>query len=192
MMLSSMTRPLRLAIRIKQHYFRYAYLFNPWRREHPTQPRLLRWLLLPAVRLGLLAGFDNIEYSRINGPPGKLHIGEGCSTMNTFFVTTFGEITVGRDTLFGHDCHVITGTHRFYEGRRASLVPDAPFAETEIPEGGHDIVIGEGCFIGAGTIILAPAVIGDNVIISAGSVVGRDIPSGSLAGGSPARVIGKS
>jgi acetyltransferase-like isoleucine patch superfamily enzyme len=187
-----MNQLLRFAVRVKRHYFRAAYVFNPWRRDHPTQPRLLRLLLLPIVRLGLLAGFENIDYGRINGPPDRLHIGDGCSTMNTVFVLTFGEITVGRDTLFGHDCHVITGTHRFYEGRRASLVPDAPFGETEIPEGGHDVVIGEGCFIGAGTIILGPAVIGDNVIISAGSVVSRDIPSGSFAGGSPARVLGKS
>jgi acetyltransferase-like isoleucine patch superfamily enzyme len=191
-MIGLMTRFLRLVARIKHHYFRPAYLFNPWRRQHPTQPRWLRLLLLPIVRLGLLAGFENIDYGRVNGLPSKLHIGDGCSTMNTVFVTTFGEITVGRDTLFAHDCHVITGTHRFYEGRRASLVPDAPFDETEIPEGNHDVVIGEGCFIGAGTIILAPAVIGDNVIISAGSVVSRDIPSGSFAGGSPARVLGKS
>lgn len=33
--------------------------------------------------------------------------------------------------------------------------------------------------------------IGDNVIIGAGSVVTRDVPSGSVAVGCPARVIGR-
>lgn len=33
--------------------------------------------------------------------------------------------------------------------------------------------------------------IGDNVIIGAGSVVTRDIPSGSVAVGCPAKVIGR-
>lgn len=34
-------------------------------------------------------------------------------------------------------------------------------------------------------------VIGDNVIIGAGSVVTRDIPSGSVAVGCPAKVVGR-
>lgn len=41
-------------------------------------------------------------------------------------------------------------------------------------------MIGEGCWIGAGTIILKGVTIGDNVLISAGSLVKRDIPSNSL------------
>ena len=49
--------------------------------------------------------------------------------------------------------------------------------------------IGNNVFIGAGTIVLPGVTIGDNVVIGAGSVVSRDIPSDSLAVGSPARVI---
>jgi acetyltransferase-like isoleucine patch superfamily enzyme len=51
--------------------------------------------------------------------------------------------------------------------------------------------IGNNVFIGAGTKILYNLKIGDNVIIAAGSVVTSDIPSGSIVGGVPAKVIGK-
>ena len=44
-------------------------------------------------------------------------------------------------------------------------------------------------WIGGGTTILPGVTIGDNVVIGAGSVVTRDIPSNSLAVGNPARVI---
>ena len=64
--------------------------------------------------------------------------------------------------------------------------------------GNHDVYkehigridIGNNVFIGANTIILSPVKIGDNVVIAAGAVVNRDIPSGSVAAGVPAKVIG--
>lgn len=51
------------------------------------------------------------------------------------------------------------------------------------------IIIGNNVFIGVGSILLPGITIGDNVIIGAGAVVTRDIPSNSVAVGSPARVI---
>ena len=45
-------------------------------------------------------------------------------------------------------------------------------------------------FIGGRSVILYDVTIGDNVIIGAGSVVTRDVPSGSVAVGCPARIIG--
>ena len=52
------------------------------------------------------------------------------------------------------------------------------------------IDIGSNVFIGADSIILSPVKIGDNVVIAAGAVVNKDIPSGSVAAGVPAKVIG--
>lgn len=44
-------------------------------------------------------------------------------------------------------------------------------------------------FVGAGTIVMPGVNIGDNVVIGAGSVVTKNIPSNSLAVGVPAKVI---
>ncbi len=51
------------------------------------------------------------------------------------------------------------------------------------------IVVGNNCFIGCRSTILPGVKIGDNVIIGAGSIVNRDIPSNSVAAGVPCRVI---
>lgn len=51
------------------------------------------------------------------------------------------------------------------------------------------IKIGNNCFVGCRTTILANVHIGDNVIIGPGSVVNRDIPSNSIAAGVPCKVI---
>ena len=51
------------------------------------------------------------------------------------------------------------------------------------------IKIGNNVFIGNNAIILPGVTVGDNVIIGAGSVVTKDIPSGSVAAGVPAKVI---
>lgn len=51
------------------------------------------------------------------------------------------------------------------------------------------VKIGDRCWIGANTIILPGVTIGDNVVIGAGSVVTKDIPSNVIAAGSPAKII---
>ena len=55
----------------------------------------------------------------------------------------------------------------------------------------HGCTIGHNCVIGMGSIIMNGAVIGDDCVIGAGSLVtqGMNIPDGSLAYGSPAKVI---
>lgn len=51
------------------------------------------------------------------------------------------------------------------------------------------ISIGNNCFIGCRTTILANVTIGDNSIIGACSLVNRDIPSNVIAAGNPCKVI---
>lgn len=55
----------------------------------------------------------------------------------------------------------------------------------------HGCNIGDNCLIGMGSIIMDGAIIGDNTVIGAGSIVteNKEIPSGVLALGRPAKVI---
>lgn len=55
----------------------------------------------------------------------------------------------------------------------------------------HGCTVGSNCLIGMGAILLDGCEIGDNCIIGAGSIVSlnRKIPAGTLAVGSPARVV---
>lgn len=52
------------------------------------------------------------------------------------------------------------------------------------------IMIGENVFIGSRVTILKGVTIGNNSVISAGSVVTKSVPPNCVAGGNPAKVIG--
>ena len=44
-------------------------------------------------------------------------------------------------------------------------------------------LIGDNCFIGSDTMLVAPLVLGDNVTTAAGSTITNDIPEGALGVG---------
>jgi acetyltransferase-like isoleucine patch superfamily enzyme len=50
-------------------------------------------------------------------------------------------------------------------------------------------VIGENCLIGIGAFIMPGVKVGDQVIIGAGAVVTKDVPSNCIAAGNPAKII---
>ena len=122
-----------------------------------------------------------------HGDPNRLHIGKSVSAMNTIFNVSSGHIYIGDNTIFGHNVMILTGRHRFSQGKREKLITNKPDA----PSFGYDIKIGKGCWIASGVIIIGRVNIGDNVIIGAGSIVTKNIPSGVFVAGVPAKKIKK-
>lgn len=53
----------------------------------------------------------------------------------------------------------------------------------------EDTYIGRRCFIGANAIIMCGVRIGNEVIVGAGAVVTKDVPSNTIVAGNPARII---
>ena len=51
------------------------------------------------------------------------------------------------------------------------------------------IKVGQNCFIGNDMIVLPGVTIGDNCVIAAGAIVTKSIPSNSVAGGIPCKVL---
>ena len=49
--------------------------------------------------------------------------------------------------------------------------------------------IGRNCWIGAGAVILPGVTLGDNVVVGAGSIVTKDLPSNVVAVGNPCKVL---
>lgn len=52
-----------------------------------------------------------------------------------------------------------------------------------------DTHVGKRCFIGANAIIMCGVTIGDEVVVGAGSIVTKDVPSNSIVAGNPAKII---
>lgn len=52
-----------------------------------------------------------------------------------------------------------------------------------------EVIIGDEVLIGANTTILPGITIGDRAVVSAGTLVNKDVPPGSFVGGNPMKVI---
>lgn len=90
-------------------------------------------------------------------------------------------IVVGDRTVIGANSVVIdTDFH-----------PLDPALRRRLSEGGatRPVVIEDDVFIGAGCLILKGVRLGRGCVIGAGSVVTRDVPSGAIVGGNPARPL---
>lgn len=98
-----------------------------------------------------------------------------CSVSSEFELLTIGNhVTVSTEVLF--ITHDGTGWLMSDEkSRRYSLAR---------------IDIGNDVFIGARSTILPGVKIGDRCVVAAGSVVTKSVPSGSIIGGNPAKIIG--
>lgn len=87
-----------------------------------------------------------------------------------------GGITVGDNTLIGHNAVITTLNHDFVPERRSDMYP-AP------------VVIGSRVWMGANVTIVPGVTIGDNSVIAAGAVVTKNVPSNVVVAGVPAKVI---
>ncbi len=87
-------------------------------------------------------------------------------------------ITIGARAQVGSLSQLITADHEV-GGPEDRIGPDRP----------RPITIGEGVWLGAGSIVLAGVTVGSGCVIGAGSVVRRDCEPNTLYAGVPARAI---
>jgi virginiamycin A acetyltransferase len=132
----------------------------------------------PATRWGegcVISAFTKIK---IGGPfimGRRVQISTGC-----FIAAGPGGLTLGDDVLISPNCTIVTGHYRFDE-------LEVPLQEQGSVSRG--VQVGHRVWIGANSVVLDGADIGDNVIVSAGSVVQGRIPPNSVVLGNPAKVI---
>lgn len=91
-----------------------------------------------------------------------------------------GTIKIGSHVFIGPYCGFYTANHSLNMEQRNSGLEKA-----------DAIVIEEGVWFGANVSVMPGVTIGRGAVIGAGAVVTKDIPSFSIAVGSPARVIRK-
>lgn len=117
------------------------------------------------------------------GPePSRLAIGENSYIGRGCVLSACGHLSIGDNVTFGDNVYCSAGQHGFYQlGVRVIEQPMAP---------GH-VEIGDGAWIGFGAFISSTAHlhIGAGAIVTANSVVTRDVPALTMVGGAPARVL---
>lgn len=91
-----------------------------------------------------------------------------------------GGLIIGEGTILGPKVTILTSSHSYEEG---NLLPYG-FQDVLKP-----VVIGKGCWLGFGVMIVPGVTIGDGTVVAMGSVVTKSLGSGVLIGGNPAKVI---
>ncbi|QWH20095.1 acetyltransferase [Bacillus mycoides] len=81
------------------------------------------------------------------------------------------KITVGENSIIGYNTTLLAHEYLIREYRLG------------------EIVIGNEVMIGANTTVLPGVTIGDGAIVSAGTLVHKDVPGGAFVGGNPMRII---
>lgn len=81
------------------------------------------------------------------------------------------KITVGRNSVIGYNTTILSHEYLIKEYRLG------------------EVYIGDEVLIGANSMILPGVTIGDGAIVSAGTLVHKDVPAGSFVGGNPMRMI---
>lgn len=88
-----------------------------------------------------------------------------------------GGIEIGDGSLIGHNAVITTLNHDMRPSRRADMHPAR-------------VVIGRGVWFGSNVTVLPGVSIGDGAVVGAGAVVTRDVPTGAIVVGVPAKRVG--
>ena len=163
---------------------------------------VLRFLFTPSLLKGLVSRFAYFIHDHI-APLSKMHIDGNPRIHPTASLRCGENIYLGENSHINYNCCIWAspnskiilgdnllmgpGTKIFSSNHGSELgIPMniQPFIE-------KDIVIGNDVWIGANCVVVAGVKIGDGAIIAAGSVVTKDIPPYTIAGGIPAKPLKK-
>lgn len=147
-----------------------------------------RIIVMPFIKASFYKCGKNVYVGR-NGSFNSENISIGNNSSigdNALFLSSRAKINIGNKVMFGPQVSIITGDHRTdIYGRAMIDIKD----HEKLPENDKDVTICDDVWIGANSTILKGVIIGSGSIVSAGSVVVKDVPPYSIVGGVPAKVI---
>ena len=110
----------------------------------------------------------------------NIFIGDNFYANHNLVILDCAEVSFGNNVFIGPNCGFYTAGHPV----------DAPTRNSGL-EYAKPIKVGNDVWIGGNVCVMPGVTIGDNVVIGAGSVVTKDIPSGVVAVGNPCAPLRK-
>lgn len=108
----------------------------------------------------------------------NIHLGKNFYSNHNLVILDANKVEFGNNVFIGPNCGFYTSGHPLdYKTRNKGLEYAKP------------IKVGNNVWFGGNVCVLPGVTIGDNVVIGAGSVVNKDIPSNVVAVGNPCKVV---
>ncbi len=115
--------------------------------------------------------------------PPEIHIGNNVNIEQDVHIVAMGRIRIHDNVSISARSSLLCGTHPFLDVHNPVKIGNRLAGERSLIE------IGEGSFLGIGSIIQMNVKIGKHVVVGSGSVVKKNIPDYCVVDGSPAVII---
>lgn len=117
----------------------------------------------------------------------KIRFGKNVQINDYVHMVGMESISVGNNVLMASHVFISDNSHGSYKGDENDSFPIVPPIEREYYTA--PVIIGNNVWIGEGVIIMPGVSIGDGCVIGARTIVNKDVPKFSIAVGSPMRII---
>lgn len=108
--------------------------------------------------------------------PWRLAVGDYCWIGQGAWIDNLADVVLGSHVCVSQEVYICTGSHN-YRARGFDLIA-------------RPILVGDGAWLGARSLLLGGVTVAANAVVAAGSVVTKDVPAATIVAGQPARPIG--
>ncbi len=131
--------------------------------------RVLRWFGATIGRGVVIKPRANIKY------PWRLKVGDFSWIGEGAWIDNLADVSIGSNACISQEAYLLTGNHD-YKSVKFTLITG-------------DIVLGDGAWVGARSIVCPGRRMGRNAVLSAGSVLTRDAEENGIYAGNPATLV---
>ena len=111
-----------------------------------------------------------------------LAIGDNCNIEQNVHIICSNKVIIGENCSITANCSIVDTSHPYQDISIEKI-------GNELNSEKQEVIIGDNCFLGMGSIILPNVLLGKNCVVGANSVVSKSFPDYSVIAGNPAKMI---
>jgi putative colanic acid biosynthesis acetyltransferase WcaF len=161
--------------RIAWYFTNVLFFMNPLFPFVGIKPKILRWFGAEVGKRVVFHTNVNIKY------PWKLSIGDYCWIGEGVWIDNLDQVSIGNHVVISQGALILGGDHNY--------------KKTDFPTELGEIVLEDGCWIGAKAVVTRRVTVGSHALLTVGSMASKDLEPYGIYQGNPAvkvreRVIG--